>query len=87
MVVKACMGTATVNRSLRRELGISPNACILTENINTANLLLAQPGTKVASISYELGFNDANYFIRAFKKIVGITPGTYQIQVAKQLIH
>ena len=84
---KACMSEASFYRLFKRELGISPNDFILTEKINKAKVLLAQSKGKVASIGYELGFNDANYFIRTFKKVVGITPGTYQLQIAKQFIH
>lgn len=81
---KACMSKATFYRLFKRELGVSPNDFILTEKINRAKQLLSQPSAKVAAISYELGFNDANYFIRAFKKVVGTTPGNYHLQVQQQ---
>ena len=32
-------------------------------------------------------FSDSNYFIRAFKKIVGVTPGAFQMQAIHHLIH
>ncbi len=77
---RACMSKATFYRLFKRELGISPNDFILGEKISKAKILLSNPEAKVIAVSYELGFSDANYFIRAFKKLVGITPGTYHLQ-------
>ena len=84
---KACMSKATFYRLFKRELGISPNDYILGEKMSRAKELLSHPGNKIAAISYELGFSDSNYFIRAFKKIVGITPGAFQLQALHQIVH
>ncbi|SEB10248.1 AraC family transcriptional regulator [Pedobacter hartonius] len=78
---KACMSKATFYRLFKRELGISPNDFILSEKITRAKQLLSDPYIKVAVVGYQLGFSDANYFIRAFKKLAGMTPGNYQLQV------
>lgn len=77
---KTCMSKATFYRLFKRELGVSPNDFILTEKISRAKEMLVKPGSKIAAISYALGFSDANYFTKVFKKLVGITPGSYQVK-------
>jgi len=84
---KACMSKATFYRLFKRELGISPNDYILAEKMNRAKVLLSDPANKISFISYELGFADSNYFIRTFKKIVGITPGAYQLRIGNNFVH
>lgn len=43
-----------------------------------AKSLLKQTSLSVQEISFQLGFPDASYFSKAFKKVVGITPLTYR---------
>jgi AraC-like DNA-binding protein len=45
-----------------------------------AQLMLVTETVLVKDIAYLLGFNDYSYFIRLFKKIVGITPKQYREQ-------
>ncbi|RZL14637.1 MAG: AraC family transcriptional regulator, partial [Pedobacter sp.] len=61
---KTCMSKATFYRLFKRELGVSPNDFILTEKITRAKEMLVKPGSKIAAISYALGFSDANYFTK-----------------------
>ena len=73
----ACMSKSVFYRSFVQEFGIPPNQLILNEKIKYAKALLAHNNMQVKEVAYALGFSDPNYFIRAFKKIEGITPGEY----------
>lgn len=76
---KACMSTASFYRFFKRELGMSPIEYILNEKIKCAKKLLKNPSIQINEVCYLSGFEDANYFIRLFKKHEGITPKQYQL--------
>ncbi len=65
----------------KQELGISPNDFIIGERIAQAKQLLRMQKS-VKEVAYQTGFSDSNYFIKAFKAIVGLTPKIYQMQEA-----
>ena len=46
--------------------------------IEQAKQRLKEKGQTVEKVSEEVGFKDPNYFIKAFKKSVGITPAKYK---------
>lgn len=75
---EACMSKTSFYRYFKRELGMSPNEFVLKERIKFAKSLLKNPDIQVNQVCFESGFDDCNYFIRAFKKIEGITPKQFQ---------
>ncbi|MDX5421071.1 MAG: AraC family transcriptional regulator [Hymenobacteraceae bacterium] len=75
---KACMSRATFFRKFKEEFGFTPADYILKERIELAKSFLRDPCTSVTQACYMAGFQNLNYFIRAFKKEVGTTPKAYQ---------
>lgn len=76
---KACMSTTSFYRFFKRELGMSPIEFVLSEKIKHAKKLLKNPSIQINEVCYMSGFEDANYFIRLFKKHEGVTPKQYQL--------
>jgi AraC-like DNA-binding protein len=76
---KACMSTTSFYRFFKRELGMSPIEFVLSEKIKHAKKLLKNQSIQINEVCYLSGFEDANYFIRLFKKHEGVTPKQYQL--------
>lgn len=62
----------------KQQFGITPLEYITRERIRLARQLLTDKRNSVTSVSQQCGFSDVNYFIRAFKKIEGVTPKSWQ---------
>ncbi len=71
------LSPAHLSRILVAETGSSFTDHISRYRIERAKKELSQGSLSVKEIAYLCGYPDANYFSRAFKKIVGITPSEY----------
>lgn len=60
------------------QFGQTPVEYINRERIKLSKQLLQDKQNKIATIGYQCGFTDSNYFVRLFKKMEGITPGDYR---------
>ena len=57
--------------------------CLTELRINAAKELLNDPFRSSAEVASMVGYEDASYFARAFKKRTGVTPTQYRRQAAK----
>lgn len=81
----ACMSRANFFRKFREEFGYTPADYILQERIKLAKEYLLNPRNSITEVCFMAGFQNLSYFIRAFKKETGTTPGAYQQRQEKKL--
>ena len=58
--------------------GISPGKYLTKVRIERSMLLFCDPSLTVDNIANMVGFSDANYFCRVFRKSTGSTPGIFR---------
>jgi len=66
------------SRDFKWEHGITYSRFLLEYRVAKARDLLADPETTITQTAYACGFNDASYFGRVFRKLVGTTAALYQ---------
>lgn len=69
-----------LNALCRRVLNKTASALIHARVITEAQRLLSHSALGVAQVAYELGFEDASYFGRYFRKYTGRTPEAFRQQ-------
>ncbi|MCD7937530.1 MAG: response regulator [Tannerellaceae bacterium] len=65
-------------RKIKSLTNLSPTEFIKNIRLKAACHLIAEGKGNVSEIAYKVGFNDAKYFSRCFKKEFGVTPLEYQ---------
>lgn len=64
-------------RCFTRHEGLPPHAWHLQYRLRKAQSMLSR-GEKVADVAYATGFSDQAHLSRAFKRLTGLTPGSYR---------
>ena len=77
------MSATQLNRKLRSLIDQSTNQFINSVRLQRAADLLIQESGTVAEIAFQTGYRSPAYFISAFKKQFGMTPGAYKEQHIK----
>ncbi|BCJ46012.1 AraC family transcriptional regulator [Actinoplanes ianthinogenes] len=72
------VSASTLNEAVRRALGWSPGQVIRHRRVLEAKRLLAATELSVAQVARRIGFADAAYFCRYFRREVGVTPGGFR---------
>ncbi len=62
----------------KNETGQTLNQYLTEYRLERAKELLADPRNNVSDVASQVGYNDSNYFGKAFKKYVGASPSDYR---------
>ena len=76
---EACLSPEHFIRLFTQNIGYTPNQYINQKRIERAQLLLITTSQSVKEIALTMGYTDASYFVRAFKRITGLTPNKYRL--------
>lgn len=67
-------------REFHREVGLPPGKYLNSRKLEYARQLLLETDQTVAFVGEAAGFVNVNYFIRTFRKAVGVTPRAFRKQ-------
>lgn len=74
----ACVTKSHLGRLFRESLGTSPLQYVIHNRVKCAQRLLMTTDYSINRIAMEVGYADVSYFIRVFRKTIGVTPQEYR---------
>jgi LacI family transcriptional regulator len=72
------LSRTVLENQFRRYLGRSPKAEIMRVRMEHAKMLLTRTDKTCENVAHKSGFSSLEYFIKAFRREVGMTPQTYR---------
>jgi AraC-like DNA-binding protein len=86
--IKEAANAARLSKSrlcalIRQYTGTTFQKLIREMRIDEARERLVLTDDTITQVAYAVGYNDDKYFLRAFKKSVGMTPSAYRLKRAK----
>lgn len=74
-------GRTVFYKKMKGISGYSPKDFLRIVRMRKAGTLLCDPNQTVSEVAFAIGFNDANYFSKQFKKHFGENPSEYQKRI------
>jgi two-component system, response regulator YesN len=69
-----------LSRLFKKKFGCGIYEYVLQVRMNRAEQLLENPAVQIQQIAEQLGYNDSNYFSKAFRTYTGISPTDYRAE-------
>ncbi|WP_400246120.1 AraC family transcriptional regulator [Niallia sp. JL1B1071] len=69
-----------LSRLFKKQVGLTISDYILREKVKEAKTWLDKSDLSITEIANQLNFHDQSHFIKAYKRIEGITPKQYRLQ-------
>lgn len=70
-----------ISKLFKEQLGLNYIDYLTECRIERAKSLMSDSELSLKEITYEIGYNDPNYFSRVFKRVYGISPTEYRKQI------
>lgn len=74
----ANLSNVQLNRKLKALTGLTPSKFVRSIRLGLAKEMLKDPELNISEIAYDVGFNDPNYFTRAFTELFGKPPSSFR---------
>jgi len=78
LIRRAGLAERTFKRRFTAATGLSPIAYVQRLRVEEAKRRLERTETAIDEISWQVGYEEAAFFRRLFKRLTGLTPGTYR---------